>query len=353
MLLSIELPDIRTQTVLGKRILLRLDLDVPFVGNDILDDTRLKAGLLSINYLLEHGAKVTVIGHRGRPNGKDENFSLKPIAEWFGRNINNQKLNIKNSTREGFDGWEIGEDVFIVENVRFFKGEEKNSSEFVRDLARLGELFVNDAFAVSHRNHASTVGIAKVLPHFAGVHFFEEIKVLSGIINNPKRPFTVLIGGGKIETKLPLLEKMHHFADYVLVGGKIAQETGELLRLQHEKLGGIKSILLVAELNGDGVDITEKSVENFLQVIKISQTVIWNGPVGKTEDEQAQKGSKRIAEGIVEIGLHSVVGGGDTVGFLDSIGLLNKFSFVSTGGGAMLAFLSGETLPAVAALQNN
>ena len=175
--------------------------------------------------------------------------------------------------------------------------------------------------------------------------------MLSSVLQNPKRPLVVVIGGAKIETKLPLIEKMHQFADFVLAGGKIAEETKTLLKVQHEKVPNRKSVLLIAEVNSDHTDITELSCENFVQIIqKEAKTVVWNGTMGKIEDQTHQKTTEEIARAIVQSGAYSIVGGGDTVGFLDKKGLLNGFNFVSTGGGAMLAFLAGEKLPGIEAL---
>jgi len=205
-----------------------------------------------------------------------------------------------------------------------------------------------------HRNHASIVGITKFLPHFAGFHLEKEIEVLSDVLKNPKRPLVVIIGGAKIETKLPLVEKMHHIADYVLVGGKIVEETKILIKVQHEKIAGQKAVLLVADTVQDNSDITPKDAENFLQIINLAKTIVWNGSMGiiggKAEILASEEGSKKIAEGILQTKAYSVVGGGDTVEYINKLGILDKFSFASTGGGAMLNLLSGEKLPGIEAL---
>ena len=281
-------------------------------------------------------------------------------------NVHNSQFIIHDSKLGEFEGGEIGQNIFLLENLRFYKGEETNDQIFARKLASLADIYVNDAFAVSHRNHASIVGVAKLLPHFAGFQLQKEVEVLSGILENPKRPLVVIIGGAKLETKLPLVEKMHHIADYVLVGGKLAGDVKTLLKVQHEKInppaGGRKSALLVADLNNEGTDITLKSAENFLQIISLAKTIVWNGPLGKISDKKSEiikseEGSKQLAEGLVKSSAYVVVGGGDTVGFLDKICLLDSFAcmpkhrcFLSTGGGAMLSFLSGEKLPGLEAL---
>ena len=218
-------------------------------------------------------------------------------------------------------------------------------------MASLADIYINDAFAMCHRNHASIVGVTKFLPHFAGLHLEEEIKNLTHAMSNPKRPLVVIVGGKKIETKLPLVEKMHRIADYVLVGGKIAQESTAFLKVRHEKIEGSKSVLLVADLTPDGKSITEKSLYNFLDIIPLAKTIVWNGAMGYIAREEDEfQATRKVAEAIIDSKAYSIVGGGDTVEFLNRINLLDKFSFASTGGGAMLAFLSGEKLPGIEAL---
>ena len=347
----INLPDLKTANVKAKKVFLRIDLDVPIEKGQIEDDTRLLDGFDSLNYLLDNGAHVILAGHLGRPEGKDEKLSLKPIADWYAQKFHST---VKEGKLGDFDGWQILNNIYLLENLRFYKEEEANDPVFSQKLASLTEIYVNDAFASSHRNHSSIVGIAELLPHFAGFMLKKEIDTLSMLMDNPKRPFTVVIGGAKIETKLPVVEKMHRIADYVLVGGLIAEETKVLLKVQHEKLVERKSALLVADLNGDETDITSKDAENFLQIISLAKTIVWNGPLGKTEGNEGnlEIGSAKLAKGIVESSAYTVVGGGDTISYLKKIGLLEKFSFVSTGGGAMLEFLSGDKLPGIESLTN-
>lgn len=348
-----KLPVLQDADVANKRVLLRLDLDVPLENGTIKDATRLEDGMPTINFLLEHGVEqLIIVGHLGRPEGNDPKFSLKPVAEWFANNFKFPISNVKFQIKNGFGGWDVGQKVFLLENIRFFEEEEKNDPAFAQKLAYLADIYVNDAFAVSHRDHSSITGIAKLLPHYAGLHLEKEIEVLSKVLENPNRPMTVIIGGAKIETKLPLVEKMHQLADYVLVGGKIAEDTKTLLSVQHEKIEAKKSALLLAEMNADKLDITAKSAENFVQIIGLSKTVVWNGPLGKVEEEKGQEGTKIVAQGIIDSGAYSVIGGGDSIGYLSQIGLLAKFSFVSSGGGAMLQFLSGEKLPGIEALEH-
>jgi|SRR3989344_355603 len=360
----INLHDLKNADVNGKKVFLRTDLDVPLseqstINNQQLtieDDTRLLDGLDTLNYLLDNGAHVILAGHLGRPGGVDQKLSLKPIAQWFAEKLGIKNYDARIKNLNDFDGFEISDKLFLLENLRFNSGEESNDPEFSKKLASLAQIYVNDAFASSHRAHASVVGIAELLPHFAGFMLKKEIDTLLSLMDNPKRPLTVIIGGAKIETKLPVVEKMHQIADYVLVGGLIAEETIALLKVQHEKVsplaGGRKSALLIADLNEDETDITSKDAENFLQIISLAKTIIWNGPVGKTEGNEGNLkiGSAKLAKGIAESGAYTVVGGGDTISYLKKIGLLDKFSFVSTGGGAMLEFLSGEKLPGIEVL---
>lgn len=340
--------------VTGKKVLLRLDLDVPLAPDfAILDTTRLEAGLETLQYLLSKNAQIIICGHLGRPKGEiKQEYSLAPVAKWFAENF---KLQIETFTVDEFNGWKLSENLFLLENLRFFPGEESNDPEFSKQLAALADIYVDDAFAVSHRKAASNVGLTVFVPSYAGFQFQKEIAGLSKVLDDPQRPLVVIVGGAKLETKLPLVAKMHRFADFVLVGGKLIQETKDLLSMQHETLqpspSGHKSILLVADQNEKGTDITANSTENFLQVIADAKTIVWNGPLGKTSGEdKALDGSLQVAKGIIATDAYTVVGGGDSLEFLEEAKMLEKFDFVSTGGGAMLSFLSGETLPGLTPL---
>ncbi len=358
-----NLKKIQDTYVVNKKVLLRLDLDVPLSETgEIADVTRLKAGEETLHYLLNNHATVIICGHLGRPKGEiKKEESLEPVAKWYEQElrIKNKELRIEETKLGEFAGWKLSDKVFVLENLRFFPGEEANDEEFAKQLASLADLYVDDAFAVSHRDAASNVGVTKFLPSFAGLQLQKEVEGLGKVLDDPQRPLVVIVGGAKLETKLPLVEKMHHFADYVLVGGKLVQETQDILKMQHEQLSpspsGQKSILLVADPNEAGLDITSNSVENFLQVIANAKTVVWNGPLGKTGKDASQdseKGTLQITEGIIASGAYSVIGGGDSIEFLESVNLLEKFSFVSTGGGAMLSFLSGEPLLALTPLMS-
>lgn len=363
-----NLKNIKDVDVRGKKVFLRADLDVPIQPSTansqpptIRDDTRLKAWLPTLEFLLTNQASVVIAGHLGRPekqfSKENEKFSLKPVADWV-KNRLELHHEIKDIETQGFKGWEITGNLILLENLRFYKEEEDGlltnaGQAFSQKLASLADIYVNDSFASSHRAHASIVGVPKYLPHYAGFRLEEEVKTLSEVLENPKRPLVMIIGGAKIETKLPLVEKMHRLADYVLVGGEIAENDKILLKVQHEKLEGAKSILLVADLRDNKKDITEKSAENFLQVCESANTVVWNGPMGLIEEEKYQQGTKILAEGLSKLSSYRIVGGGDSLGFLKQIKLLDKFSFASTGGGAMLELLSGAELPGIVALKAN
>ncbi len=331
--------------------IIRIDTDIEIVEGKIVDDFRLKSSLATIEFIRSGGGKIILVGHLGRPSESDltkSEFSLLPVAKWFEKEFNGrvQEINI-----DGFSGWSIADNIVLLENIRFYPGEEVDDNEFAEKLSSLGNIFVNEAFATAHRKHASTVGITKFLPSYAGFRFSLEVETLSKIIDKPERPLVIVIGGEKIETKLPLVEKMHQFAEYVLVGGKIADETKTLLEVAHRKTSGIKAVLLMAETVGED-DVTEKSIENFTQIIKWAKTVVWNGTMGNIALKNHLETTKKLANAIIGSESFSVVGGGDTVAFLTQENI-RGFSFVSVGGGAMLAFLAGENLPSLNALSED
>ncbi len=370
-----RLPLLKNTKVFGKTVFLRADLDVPLseVGSEksevrIEDDTRLLSVIPTIEYLLQQKCKIIIAGHLGRPKPlnqesgiKNQEFSLLPVARWLtchselvsesDEMLKRVQHDISKVRLGEFDGWEIMPNLFLLENLRFYEGEEKNDPKFTKKLADLADVYVNDAFAVSHRIHASIVGITKFLPSFAGLHLEKEVSVLSKILINPKQPLIAIVGGKKVETKLPLIARMYFIADYILVGGKIAQETKEFLKIEHQKTKGKKAILLVADINEGRTGILENSLNNFIEIIGLAKTVVWNGTMGMVVDhDDFNHATKKVALTIIKSKAYSVVGGGDTTEFLRKLGLINKFSFSSTGGGAMLAFLSGERLPGLVAL---
>ncbi len=347
-----DLKKIQDAQVKGKKVFLRADLDVPIENATIKDASRLRAWFPTLEHLLKNGAMVYLCGHMGRPEGVDEKLSLRPVAEWVNNKLELGHIGLEEKQVNGFKAFATKGNVTILENLRFYKEEEANDDNFSQKLAELAEIYVNDAFASDHRAHASIVGVPKYLPHFAGLRVQIETEELSNVLENPKRPLAFIIGGAKIETKLPLVEKMHQLADYVLVGGEIAENDKILLKVQHEKLEGTRSVLLVADLIESTKDITEKSAENFLQVLQNVASVVWNGPMGLVEEEEFAKGTRILADGVTKLSAYKILGGGDTVSCIDNMKLLDKFDFVSIGGGAMLEFLAGVKLPGLVVLEN-
>lgn len=370
------LPQLSDAHLAGKTVFLRADFDVPMSLQTIdkrpqttlADDSRLQASLPTLVYLLTHQAKKIILaGHLDRPQGKIiSKLSTQPVASWLAQKLaenlgetpsksghrDYQIVKLPNYENVGLDAWGIGERLVVLENLRFHPGEEKNEPAFTQNLARLAELYVNEAFANSHRPHASMVSLPQLLPGFAGLHLQRETALLSKIITHPQRPLVVLIGGAKIETKFPLIEKMHLLADYVLLGGKIVEETRQLARVQHESIVGPRSELLVADLTPNHRDITMDSVELFRGPLNLAATLVWNGPMGVFEEEENEVGTRIIAEIIA--GNHQafkVVGGGDTLAAIDKYNLRDRMDWISTGGGAMLKYLVEGTLPALEALK--
>jgi phosphoglycerate kinase len=342
-----SLPSLERYSQKKKTVLMRIDCDVDIKNGKILDDTRLISSIGSIKKLLKLKSKIILIGHLGRPEGHDRDSSLSPIAKWYSEffHISMESL------QSPFGGWSLGKNIVLYENLRYFMEEEQNDKEFAKMLSQGADIFVNEAFAVAHRAHASIVGIPEYLPAYAGLHFTKEVQEFEKILSEPKRPLVVIIGGAKIETKLPMVEKMHEIADYVLVGGEVAAHTKELIRVQHDTSKNKRSLVFVADLTDSGLDITNQSAENFIQLIKNAKTIVWNGPLGQTgKNPVTEQGTRMIAKAIIDAHAYSVVGGGDTVSYLKQHRILDKFNFVSVGGGAMLEYFSGETLPAIRAL---
>jgi len=339
--------------VKDKRVLVRCDFNVPLnkEGN-ILDDFRIKQTLPTIEYLIEKGAKVILMSHLGRPEGKVvESLKLTPIQnrlmEYLDYNPPATYISkAPDCVGEEIEKWsremQPGE-ILLLENLRFYKEEEGNNEGFARKLAKLGDIYINDAFSVCHRNHASIVGIPKYLPSGAGFLLEKEVKVLSQIIKNPKRPLVVIIGGSKVEDKAKVAERFSEIANFLLLGNLIAEE-----RIKEKKS---KKIFFPTD-SKKNLDIGEKTIKIFKEKIFKARTIFWAGPLGKIEEKKYQKGTREIAKAIIDSGAFSVIGGGDTVEFVNKIGLIEKFSHVSVGGGAMLAFLVGEKLPGLEALRS-
>lgn len=322
--------------VSGQKVIVRADLDLAEKG-DGFETFRLDRSIPTFRDILDRGGKLRLIAHRGRPNGvPDPKLSLEPllplVSQKLGTEVKFGGDLTENTTQDGA--------VILFENLRFNPGEEGNSPEFTEQLVALGQIFVNEAFDTCHRSHASVVGIPKYRPHFAGLNLIKEVATLTKIMQSPERPLVVVVGGAKIETKKPLLDFMSSFADRVLVGGK----------LMDEGVTPSEKVMLPTD-NVDGKDIGRETITRFKEVISSAKTVVWNGPMGVFEEPAYANGTIEVARAIISGSAFSVVGGGDTVAALDELGLLEQISFVSTGGGAMLDFLAGKTLPGLEALE--
>ena len=309
--------------VAGKRILVRCDFNVPCdASGAILDDTKISEALPTLQYLLTQKAKIIIITHLG--DGSQSLDSVK--ARLF-------EL--------------LGQSVDVLENIRSHQEEIENNLEFAKKLANMGDIYINEAFDVCHRAHASVVGIPQFLPHGAGFALQKEVEVLSGIMQKPARPMVAIIGGAKAKTKALFVQPFCAFADVVIINGLIKQELiDKKIPLEYpEKVFGPKE-------NLGGLDLTPEDINRIVEKIKPAKTIFWNGPFGKFEDEEYKKGTLAIAKAIIESGAFSVVGGGETIEFLKKEGMLVKFSHVSTAGGALMEFLSGQELPGLVALDS-
>lgn len=346
---------LRDLDVFGKRVFLRADLDVPLNGLDRIHHksesdtaTRLTNLKETVDYLTREGAKQIVIaGHVDRPfgtnvpQGRPENYdaakSTKLLLE-----VLQSILKLDIVFKENLDGEASGA-LVLLENLRFWEGETKNDVEFAKKLADQADIYVNEAFGNSHREHASMVALPALLPHAAGLHLEEEVRVMTNLLETPARPFVSIVGGAKMETKLPVIENLSKISHHVLIGGK--------LPLEIQKIGQkFPENVLVAKLTEDKRDIDLESAHQFIRLISAARTVVWNGPMGLFEDGH-EIGSRAVAMAILDSRAYSVVGGGETTQFLERQNLLSRFSFVSAGGGAMLEFLAGKELSGIKALQ--
>jgi len=379
-----------------KKILLRLDLNVPLDNDRITDTTRIDKILPTIKYLLKNDAKIIILSHVGRPKGRIVNeLSLKPICENLKKKLN---VNIKLITKslKEIDSSDLfidqDEKIVILENLRFYQEEEENNIEFAKHLARLADIYVNDAFSCSHRAHASIFEITKFLPSFAGLQLNLEIDALKKITSKIKRPVTCIIGGSKISSKINIIKNLiPKFDNIVIVGGmannvlkykgfnigksiqeancdQIIKEIFYLSEKNNCKIVYPEDVTVGKDLNGSAkikdvnkvsedeliLDIGPKTIQTVNNLIEKSETILWNGPAGYFENPNFAKGSLKIANKIVEKNksntIYSVAGGGDTVALLNRIGVTNNFNFVSTAGGAFLEYLEGKELPGIKAL---
>jgi phosphoglycerate kinase len=396
---------LRDLDVRGKRVLMRVDFNVPVETRGgkirVTDDTRIRESLASINYLREHGAKTILMSHFGRPKGKRvEKYSLRPIGEYLHSLIHHPVIfgqdTIGDVPRTIIDHMGSG-DVALLENLRFQPGEETNDAEFAKALAELGDLYVNDAFGVAHRAHASTAGVTKFVPKSAmGFLIEKELKHLKEGLERPTKPFVVILGGAKVSDKIGVLKALMEKADTILIGGAMANTflkaqgipvgasrvesdkvdlARELLDLAKNK--GVKFLLPIDVVEAEeiragadmrntsrlspqhgitdgwqAVDIGAATIALYQEEIAKAETILWNGPMGVFEIPEFGEGTIAIAEAMAQSGATTIIGGGDSVTAVKQAGLADKMTFISTGGGASLELLEGKELPGVAALSD-
>ncbi|MEX2143452.1 MAG: phosphoglycerate kinase [Anaerolineales bacterium] len=377
----------------GKRVLIRVDFNVPIENGVVQDDTRIRAALPTIQYLLDKGAAVLLCSHLGRPKDKsDAKYSLKPVADYLGGLV---KAPVKFAeeavgpkAEAAVKDLKAGE-ILLLENTRFYPGETKNDAEFAKQLAALADLYVNDAFGSAHRAHASTEGVARHLPAVAGLLMEQEIRYLGQALADPKRPFVAILGGAKVSDKIGVIRNLLGKADHLLIGGGMANtffkaqglemadslvETDavdtakELLNKAGDKLHLPVDVVIADAFEKKAIhktikvgnipagwrilDIGPETVAEFSALILTAGTVVWNGPMGVFEMKPFAAGTFALAKAVAESQADSIVGGGDSVSALQQSGLADKITHISTGGGASLEMLEGKALPGLAALQD-
>ncbi len=383
--------------VLGKKVLVRCDFNVPLDENKMItDETRIRGALPTIKYLLQHGAKVILCSHLGRPKGGfDMKYSLKPVAErlsqLLGKEVKLAADVIGPSAQELSNALKDGEAI-ILENVRFHKEEEKNDPEFAKALASLAEIYVNDAFGTAHRAHASTEGVANYLPAVAGYLIGKELDIMGKALENPERPFVAILGGAKVSDKIGVINNLLEKVDVLIIGGGMSYTFQKALGghigkslleadkvdlakelMEKAKQKGVKLLLPVDNEAGEsfsndtlritvhskeipegfeGMDIGPKTQVIFANEIAQAKTVIWNGPMGVFEFENFATGTRTIAKAMAESGAITIIGGGDSAAAVEQMGFAHKMTHVSTGGGASLEYLEGKELPGVVALND-
>jgi phosphoglycerate kinase len=374
----------------GKRVLTRVDFNVPLQDGVISDDTRIRAALPTIQFALEQGAAVVLMSHLGRPKGKDPSQSLRPVAQrlsaLLGRPVRFAEDCVGPEVEAQARSLQPGE-VMLLENLRFHKEEEKNDPEFAKQLAALGDVYVNDAFGSAHRAHASVEAVAHFLPAAAGFLMEKEIKFLGKVLSDPERPLVVLLGGAKISDKLPVINNLMNLADKIMIGGGMAntflkaegyelgdslvednaiEQARELLLCCSGKLMLPVDVVVADAFSNDAssqtvtvgqikpgwraLDIGPHTVEKYRNQLQNARMIVWNGPMGVFEFPKFAVGTREIAKAIAESSAISIIGGGDSVAAIEQAGLADRITHISTGGGASLEFLEGKTLPGIAAL---
>jgi phosphoglycerate kinase len=384
---------VRDVDVKGVRVLMRVDFNVPLQDGEITDDTRIRAALPTIQFLLQAGASLVLMSHLGRPKGEVKpELSLKPVAARLGKLLNQDVKMAPDCVGADVEAMAAAlrpGEVLVLENTRFYKGEEKNDPALAEQLAKLGQVFVNDAFGAAHRAHASTEGVTKYLPAVAGLLMEKEIAFLGNTVENPEHPYVAIIGGAKISDKISVIRNLLSRVDTLLIGGGMAntflaaqgREMGDSL-VEPESIevakelmveGGDKLVLPVDGVLADAfsadanvkvvatddiepgwrmLDIGPESVKLFESKLEGAKTVVWNGPMGVFEMAPFAKGTTAIAEMLAKSGAVTVIGGGESAAAIQQAGLSDKMSHISTGGGASLEMLEGKTLPGLAALDD-
>jgi phosphoglycerate kinase len=383
---------VRDIDVSGKRVLVRADLNVPLEGGVITDDTRIRESLPTIRYLLDHGARVIVCSHLGRPKGPDPALSLAPVAGRMANLLGQEVLFAEDCVGAAAEEAvaAMGRHVLLLENLRFHPGEEKNDPDFARALASLADIYVNDAFGAAHRAHASTEGVTHYLPAVAGFLMEKEVRYLSALLADPPKPFAAIVGGAKVSTKIAAIEHLLPRLDMLFLGGGMAntflKASGidvQMSLVEDEQVEIAKAILARARDRGVSVhlprdvvaaskfaadaqaltrpvnevpkgymilDIGPETVRDYAEALKTAKAVVWNGPMGVFEMEKFSAGSFGLARALASLDAITVVGGGETAAVVALAGLQDRFTHVSTGGGASLEMLEGRELPGVAAL---
>ena len=343
---------VRDADVAGKRVLVRVDFNVPLEDGRVADDTRIRAALPTLDLLLSRGpTQIVLVSHLGRPKGEpDPQYSLRPVAarlaELLARDV-------------AFD--DAGAPFVLLENTRFHPGETKNDPDYARELASLADLYVNDAFGAAHRAHGSTEGVAHLLPAYAGLLLERELEELGSLLEEPERPFVAVLGGAKVEDKIGVLRSLSDRADRILVGGKMAEEVprGSDVDLPRDVVAAARfephadaRVVTWGELPDGwlGLDIGPETSSGYAEVIRGAKTVFWNGPMGVFEWPRFAAGTQAVARAVASASGHTVVGGGDSVRAVEELGLAERIDWISTGGGAALELLEGKELPGVAAI---
>ncbi|OGM02308.1 hypothetical protein A2115_01015 [Candidatus Woesebacteria bacterium GWA1_41_8] len=348
----INLPKVENLDVVGKKVLVRADLDV---GDKLEpgDDIKLSTLIPTLKYLSEKQAKAILLGHFGRPDKVEDKTSLslsgvvKRLSELLGKEIKFVSELFGEQSNSAIQQLNNGE-LLCLENLRFDEREEKNEEEFTKRLAGFGNVYVNEAFSASHREHASVVGIPKYLPHAAGLHFVEEVEKLSQVLENPKHPVVVLLSGLK-KDKLDFVESFGKFADKILLAGRLPDYMGD--DKISVRLARPDDKVISADLIQDKEDITIHSIEVFEGIIKTAETIVVSGPMGKFEDEGHRQGTERVLKAVANSSAFKVAGGGDTEQAIAMFNLRDKFDWISVGGGASMEFLAKGTLPGIEALR--